>query len=309
MADDDQVANVSPAEGSAAPSHDTTVVLLTRNRVEWLKEALASALNQVDEKPSILVFDNASADGTRAYLDRMAERYPQLEITHFERELTPQSLVSLALGSPTTTYCAYLADDDRWTPHLLQSLLSILRARSNVDVAFSDMEVISATGDLLPEKTHVMRCRSGRSKLESGLIENASLRRLVLESNGLSLAAAVYRTEALHRAMRQGRATLDFHCNANIALAGAQGYFVDQPLVQYRVHTQNLSRSAATQVLMYSWIRSSCAALLSEHAEALTRREEQAIRRISSMSRRSTAAQLFKEMHLLKAIQVALTKG
>ena len=55
------------------PSISFSIVITTYNRVELLKRAIATALSQT-VPCEVIVVDNASTDGTQAYVESLGDR-------------------------------------------------------------------------------------------------------------------------------------------------------------------------------------------------------------------------------------------
>lgn len=62
---------------------EVSIVVVTYNRLGMLRECLASLLEKTAGADfEVVVWDNASTDGTREYLDEMSERHPVLRVHH-----------------------------------------------------------------------------------------------------------------------------------------------------------------------------------------------------------------------------------
>lgn len=62
-----------------------SVVIVTYNRLNLLKECISNALNQTISPEHVIVVNNLSTDGTKEYLDEYAKEEPKL-IVHHETE-------------------------------------------------------------------------------------------------------------------------------------------------------------------------------------------------------------------------------
>ena len=52
---------------------DISIVIVTYNRLEWLKKSLEKVLNQTEKFKEIIIVNNASNDGTKEYLNTIKE--------------------------------------------------------------------------------------------------------------------------------------------------------------------------------------------------------------------------------------------
>ncbi len=61
-----------------------TVIIVTYNRIELLKECMEHVLNQTLAPKSVVLIDNASTDGTKEYLDSLNTDKFSLRVVHME---------------------------------------------------------------------------------------------------------------------------------------------------------------------------------------------------------------------------------
>src|SRR5207248_2002869 len=80
------------ASPSAFPAHEprpvgtVAVVVLTHSRVHLLRQCVENVLARTSERTTeIVIWDNASTDDTRSYLDSVLD--PRLRVIHHERNI------------------------------------------------------------------------------------------------------------------------------------------------------------------------------------------------------------------------------
>lgn len=104
-----------------------SLVVITRNRRELLAQSLAQHLKSLpaDTRPGdLIVVDNASADGTSAWL---ASTHPEITCLTLAANVGPAARnVGVALAS--TRYVAFSDDDSWWEPGALDRACDILDA-------------------------------------------------------------------------------------------------------------------------------------------------------------------------------------
>jgi len=105
---------------------EVSVVITTRNRLEWLKQCLASALTQSGAEFEVIVVNDASEDGTREWLDRLKK--PRVSIFHNNTCAERSASRNLALAQARGAYVMFLDDDDLLWPGALKALSDALRA-------------------------------------------------------------------------------------------------------------------------------------------------------------------------------------
>jgi glycosyltransferase involved in cell wall biosynthesis len=128
------------------PRAPVSVILPTRNRLELLRRAVESVRTQSEQHVELIVVDDASTDGTQAYLEELAANDPRVR---FVRNASPRGGggarnegIKLSRGE----WVAFIDDDDEWLPNKLQRQLEILRANADAVACSCSYVVRSASG-------------------------------------------------------------------------------------------------------------------------------------------------------------------
>jgi GT2 family glycosyltransferase len=110
-----------------------SIVLITYNRVRMLRECLTSLFEQTHgDDFEVIVWDNASTDGTKEYLDELAAAHPYLRVIHSPENVGLNGVarsVLLARGY----YLVEMDDDvlrfpDNWLPDMLHAFETVPNA-------------------------------------------------------------------------------------------------------------------------------------------------------------------------------------
>jgi GT2 family glycosyltransferase len=104
-----------------------TVVVITRDRCPELARTLAH-MTALPERPSIIVADNASRDGTA---EMVADRFPQVRLLRNDRNLGAIGR-NVAVREVTTPYVAFCDDDTWWDPGALGRAADLLDAHDGL---------------------------------------------------------------------------------------------------------------------------------------------------------------------------------
>lgn len=94
-----------------------SVVIPTRNRLEYLKGALESALGENAPDMEVIVADNATDDGTQAYLASLGDR---VKVTRSETPLSMTDNWYRALELVTGDWVIFIGDDDCLIPGFMR---------------------------------------------------------------------------------------------------------------------------------------------------------------------------------------------
>ena len=105
-------------------SRDIAVVVITHNRVHLLQQCVERVLARTSgHTREIVIWDNASSDGTRAYLDSLGD--PRLDIVHHSRNIG-QNAYAEAFERTSSSYLVEVDDDvveapENWDHMLLEA--------------------------------------------------------------------------------------------------------------------------------------------------------------------------------------------
>lgn len=117
---------------------ETSVVVTVRNGARFVAEAIESVRAQLGQRDEILVVDDGSTDATAAIL-------APLDDPRLRRFTTPSQGVSAArnrgMEAARGSYLAFLDYDDLWPEGRHATLLGLLKAESEIDVAAGRIEV------------------------------------------------------------------------------------------------------------------------------------------------------------------------
>jgi glycosyltransferase involved in cell wall biosynthesis len=100
---------------------DVTVVIPTHNRKELLDRTLRSVLAQEDVDLSVVVVDDGSADGTEAFVQALAD--PRVSVVRHPEARGVSAARNTGIARATTTWLAFVDDDDLWAPTKLRAQL------------------------------------------------------------------------------------------------------------------------------------------------------------------------------------------
>lgn len=137
------------------------------NEVRYIEEAIRSVLDQRRPADEVLVFDNASTDGTD---DVAAALLPQGSIRRAEINVGAVENFNRAVREASGEYFAWLAADDAFRPDYLARTAEMLDMHPEVDAAFSYVEYFDNDGHVLyHDRAHGLNEPSARRRIRSYL--------------------------------------------------------------------------------------------------------------------------------------------
>lgn len=159
-----------------------SVVLIFRDELRFLEEAIESVLAQTYEPWELLLVDDGSRDGSGAIAARYASESPErLRCLEHEGGRNRGTSASRNLGAREARgeYLAFLDGDDVWRPDKLSEQVALLEAHAEAALVYGAAEYwYGWTGDPADEARDAVRPIG----LEPGLIEPPLALTLALES-------------------------------------------------------------------------------------------------------------------------------
>jgi glycosyltransferase involved in cell wall biosynthesis len=205
-----------------------SVVIPAYNAAAFLEETLAGVLAQSQRPLEVLVVDDGSTDGTGAIAERFGS--PVRCIRQENRGLSEAR--NRGIREARGGLIALLDADDLWLPAKLERQAALLEAEPRALAAFTLTDYIDAEGRVL---------RRSAAPRYPDLVRALLLHSCVVGPP----SAALIRREALDRVgLFDPRFSqcADWDMWLRLAEAGPIVY-VEEPLVRYRVHASNMSRS------------------------------------------------------------------
>lgn len=215
-----------------------TVCMPTRNRANWLRESIASVLEQTFESFVLLVSDNASTDDTA----EAVRSFSDARVTYLRHEHDVGLVVNhnKLLDRVESDYVIILPDDDLTGPNLLEHTVAALDAHPRAGMVHARFDVIDAGGTVVRPNT------DWTYGLKTDTVESGAtfIRETMIHSARVCASTAVMRTSALPRGYfdKDDYPPVDVGLWLRMASAWDMA-FLARPLGAYRIHSH--SHSAA----------------------------------------------------------------
>ncbi|MDZ7961406.1 MAG: glycosyltransferase family 2 protein [Aulosira sp. DedQUE10] len=214
-----------------------SVIIPTYNRPEYLKQAIASAVNQSYRNIEIIVSDNCSPENPQAIVESFGDsrirfwRQTQ-NIGMFANQMHG---FQMAQGK----YVASLHDDDVWHEDFLAKLVPPLEANSDLIIAFCDQYIIDAQGNINYSGTEANTRGFKRHILQQGVYKSFSKMGLLNKSIPTA-AACVFRANLIdwNNIPSEVGGMWDVYLTYLCATSGHAAYYSPERLTYYRAHEQ-----------------------------------------------------------------------
>jgi glycosyltransferase involved in cell wall biosynthesis len=203
-----------------------SIIIPCYNYARFLPDAVASVLAQTLTDWELIVVDDGSTDATPTIARQLTAQHPDQRIRVFQQPNSgPAAARNTGAARASGTYLLFLDADDMLAPTLLERTVAILREQPAVGFVYSGMRLFGQDRHEWPSTTYDSRVLP----IEDIVLSHALLRRVAWEQvGGFDTARVLWGLE-------------DWDFWLRLAVAGWQGWHIDELLVLYRRHGHSLS--------------------------------------------------------------------
>jgi glycosyltransferase involved in cell wall biosynthesis len=217
-----------------------SVCIPTYNRADYLAYSIASVLNQTYSNFELIICDDGSTDNT----SQVVSQFNDSRICYIQhpnnigRCQNMRSGFELACGN----YFIKFDDDDALTSEFLEKTIAVLEAEPTVDFVCTNHWIINQKSERVESATRENSAKWKKDQLKEGIIPD--LMRQTFQYQSLQVGSTLFRRACLEDVnyMRpEADGCEDFDLLVRLALAGKQGYFLPEFLMEYRLHDKQTS--------------------------------------------------------------------
>lgn len=228
-----------------------SICIPTFSRLNYLKQAVQSALNQTYKNIEICVSQNPK--GTIP--DRDIQTWCAIEAakgillyTSNKENLGLTGNLNVLAAKAKGNYLIFLGDDDLLHPDFVKNLIYAAE-NSNADIVFCNQYFIDREGVILEKETRELNVLYKRNTLNKGLLPDAVK---TIFNNSVPLSASLIKKELFSTyTFNQELNTPEFPFFLRIALNNGKFFYVNRQLAYYRLHNNSeTSRGLATEKLL-----------------------------------------------------------
>lgn len=219
-----------------------SIVLSTFNSMKYLEELVNSLINQTEKNYEVIICDDCSTDNTVDFLKEFIVKNKLSKWKIYSNESNLGYVKNFAKGiSLSQGEYIFLCDhDDIWLPNKLEIVLNLFKKSEKYKLIGSSFEIIDALGKKKPAKNSFFLSNNGIYKyhVKKNKIENISFKKLFTYSFTPGCCMA-FRKEAKDEIVQLlNVAPHDYLISCYFA-AQRGAYFLNMPLIQYRIHGEN----------------------------------------------------------------------
>ena len=221
-----------------------TVVVLTCNRCQFLREALQAISQQTYRDFVVKVLDNASTDGTKDVVEAFLQD-KRFEYVRHPKNIGAAGNYNYALTHCDTKYLLITHDDDRMKPDMLNQELAVLLKHPDINLVSCENDHINANGKVLINNLYSQMYKLGEHYFQG---RYDFLLGYIKGQNQISCPTAMIRISAVREAGLKFREDLEQPADTifwmELNCLPGRFAFIGQSLYEYRLHDgQDSSRN------------------------------------------------------------------
>ena len=214
-----------------------SVIIPTYNRLDYLKEAIASVVSQTYTNLEIIVSDDCSAESPASLVDSFQDNRLRLRRNSKNAGIGLNS--TYAFAEATGKYVASLNDDDQWDKNFLERLVRPLEDNSELVLAFCDYYVMDDNSNINWIATEKQTKKEKRHLLNEGIYQPFWKIGLVDQAVFTASASLIRRDAVCWEKLFQAGVFWDYYIAYLACRSGQGAYYCAERLAHYRIHAQS----------------------------------------------------------------------
>ena len=214
-----------------------SVIIPTYNRPDYLREAIASVIDQTYPNLEIIVSDDCSTQNPKGLIESFQD--PRLRLRRNSKNLGVGLNSTYGFIGSKGKYVASLNDDDKWDPHFLERLVQPLEQNSDLVLAFCDYYVMDDSSSINWTATKKQTKREKRHKLQEGIYQPFWEIGLVDQAVFTASASLIRRDAVCWDKLFEAGVFWDYYIAYLACRAGGGAYYCPERLAYYRMHAKS----------------------------------------------------------------------
>ena len=222
-----------------------TIVMASYGRLEFLKDAVNSALNQKYPNYQILIVDDGSGHAVVEWLQALESSEPCVNVVYQNHQGVAAARAK-GLEQAETDLVCILDSDDRLAENALELLVAAMSRHSDIHLVFADIREIRANGEAVV-----------RSYCQYDSIRAMTMATLLKPRLPFKHSGSLFRR---HTALALGSYDTNLPCKIDVDLylkflqAGYLPEHVDKSLVDFRMHKNSVSIDRLTGIRVWMYL-------------------------------------------------------
>lgn len=207
-----------------------SIIIPTYNRSKLIIRTIESVLAQTFSDFEIIVVDDGSTDNTRGILK---EHIDSGKIKYiYQNNAGPARARNNGIRNARGEILAFLDSDDEWTQDKLEKLMGLFKEKGQDILVYSDIEYVDVNGD---KKGNLF----SKTKPHEGKVAKKMLADNFVATSSVAVAKSLIEKAG---GFPEFKLPIGEDYYLWLKIAGfADFYFVNEPLVKYRVHSGQIT--------------------------------------------------------------------
>ena len=215
---------------------EVSVIITSYNHERFLPEAIESVLNQTFEDLELIIIDDASTDSSRQIIEEFKEKDNRIRTIYHDKNMGITRTYKDAIEATEGKFIGGLASDDAWINDKLEKQLKILKKDENL-IVWSDGLIIDSKSRPTGEKfTQIYKSDDKSGYLFEKLLKNNFI---------LSTSTIFKKDKLMEIKIDEHLKYLSDHKLYVDLSYKCKFYFIEEPLVKYRLHGNNTIKTDA----------------------------------------------------------------
>lgn len=210
-----------------------SVIIPTYKRTDYLKLTLQSVLNQTFKDFEIIVVDDGTPNDENLFL---CQTFYKVKYIKIENSGGPAKPRNIGIRQAKGKYIAFVDDDDLWLPDKLEKQVAILENNPDFGLVHGCCEIIDENGIL----QNAIVGRPGTPEVKHG---DVAMRMMgnwtVMMPIPLVRLEIIKSVGFFNEIIPPALEDIEYWTRCSFA---GKFFYLDEPLVQYRVHAKNISK-------------------------------------------------------------------
>lgn len=210
-----------------------SVIIPTYKRTDYLKLTLQSVLNQTFKDFEIIVVDDGTPNDDNLFL---CQTFYKVKYIKIENSGGPAKPRNVGIRQAKGKYIAFVDDDDLWLTDKLEKQVAILENNPDFDLIHCCCQVIDENGI----EGNTIIGRPGTPEVKHG---DVAMRMMgnwtVMMPTPLVRLEIIKRVGFFNEIIPPALEDIEYWTRCSFA---GKFFYLDEPLVQYRVHAKNISK-------------------------------------------------------------------
>jgi glycosyltransferase involved in cell wall biosynthesis len=206
--------------------------MATYNGEKYIDAQLRSILGQLHERDEVIIVDDGSRDSTKYRINACNDS--RVRLIEHQQNLGVVATFEDAVRSATGEVIFLADQDDIWAPGKVERVLGAFQQHPEAQIVMTQVSQIDQDG--LPSRGGTYR---GRKRFRAGFWHN-------MLRNHFQGSAMAFRASLLHAVLPFPKKVGFLHdhwIGTRNAVCGGTVVFIQEPLLLYRRHSGNLSRT------------------------------------------------------------------